>query len=117
MAEEVSDPNLAAPALAAPGTIIRRLRDAPPGEDAPDQTQKRNKRKAAPPSRQALDRAEKAVEQLKHEQAEALDRLDHQIAALKRQRQALVKDQAEERATAEEVLAKESAAYDKRMSK
>lgn len=118
-AEEVTDPALTAEALAAPGTVVRRLRgtteeqlaalppDAPararPREDPEPKPSKAAARRASPtppprprPSRDALNEAEAAIAQAEGRQAEALAALAEREAQLARERRDLERTQASE---------------------
>ncbi|WP_374943420.1 hypothetical protein [Sphingomonas sp.] len=116
-AEEVTDPALAADALAAPGTVVRRSRGTaaeqiaalPPDrpkrtptapEDVPALAKTAAPRKAPrpkpKPSRAALDTAEAALAAAQARQSEALQSLAEREAALARERRDLARTQASE---------------------
>ena len=99
-AEEVTDPKLAAKALESPGTVFtlkRGAKDAVPVEHRP------KPRAVRKPSREALDRAERALEQMRKKQAGELDAIGQEIARLDRARREMLarhKKEAEKKETA-----------------
>jgi hypothetical protein len=113
-AEEVTDPTLAADALAQPGSVIKRLRgtaaeqlaalppDAPKPRaakttDEPKPAKPALVRKAKPkPSRTELDQAEAALAAARSRQGEALAALAEREAALARERRDLERTHAGE---------------------
>lgn len=111
LAEVVTDPALTAEPLGSPGKVIKRLRGsaaeqlAALGPDTPNREGKRLPNTDRPssrppkPSRATLDTAEQALANAKLRQAAELKALAEREAALKRERRALVRTQAEELAS------------------
>lgn len=123
VAEEVTDPALMEAPLAAPGEVVKRSRGSaaeqfaalPP--DAPKATRKAPARKPASakpapkPSRDALDRAEGALEKADADHRAAQRALAERQAALDREKKALARDWAAERDALEQARADADAAY------
>ena len=126
-AEVVTDPALTAEPLAAPGQVFRRVRGYPAeqiaalGEPLPARTAKpvqaappRKPRVVKPPkpSREELERAEAAVEQLAARHAEASAALADEARELAERKRALKTSQADEIAAAKLRAASERRNYE-----
>jgi len=129
-AELVDDPALMQAPLAAPGTIVKRLRGTAEeqiaalgemparkvgAEKAEMPKPKREPKPVPRPSRAALDEAEQALATAETEQAEARRELAEREATLAREREALGREQALERARLEARRDKADAAYEAAM--
>nr|WP_260597065.1 hypothetical protein [Sphingomonas sp. ZFBP2030] len=123
VAEIVTDPELTAEALAAPGTVIKRSRgtaaeqiaalppDAPRAKAAAPKPVKR--KPAAPrPHRKPLDAAEAAIAQAKERHDAAARDLAARLAALQEERQTLDRDHRAEIARLEEARERVAAVYE-----
>ncbi len=105
-AEQVDDAGLMKQASAKPGTVFKVKRGKP--GDAAEALAPKPKRK--PPSRTALDKAEKALAALEQAQRAELAKLDERIARLDRDRARLVSGH--ETAKAKKAAALDRAAQD-----
>jgi type IV secretory pathway VirB10-like protein len=130
-AELVTDPALTAEPLAAPGTVIKRLRGTaaehiaalPPEKEArrakqpagkPASPAGKPKRKPAPrPSRAGLEAAEQALAEAEARRAADRKALAEREAALARERRSMEKAQAAETARLARARDKAAAAYEK----
>lgn len=101
VAEKVDDPRLAEAALASPGTVIKRSRgsaaeqiaalppDPSPRSKSPERSTTARKPAARPrPSRDALQEAERALEEAEQTRAAERAEFDKRAAALAREREA-----------------------------
>lgn len=111
VAEQVTDPKLAAEALAQPGKVIRKLRGtaeehvaALPADQPEAKAPKRTAKPKPPPSRAALETAEQALADLDERQNEERARLEEREAELAREGRAMDKRQAAERNRHEQQL-------------
>lgn len=118
-AEEVTDPALMADALAHPGEVVRRSRGTAAEQlDAIPEKQRSPKRPDRPaprPSRAKVDAADDALDDMERRHRAADASLAKRQAALDREKRALAKDQAAERATLEEAKERARADYDAAM--
>jgi hypothetical protein len=121
VAEEVSDLSLTAEPLANPGTIIKRLRgtaaeqiEAAGSGRAPKRAGRTGttRKKPTRPSRDALDSAERGLEQVEQRHRAALDTIAEREAALRQERSALLDKQQAERAAARQARDEAAAAYE-----
>jgi hypothetical protein len=125
-AELVTDPALTAAPLAAPGDVIKVMREAPAEEPVapPAKGEKSTGRAAAPkkkapprPDRGRLERAEQAIETADAALSEEVRALTDQIAALEAQRRAVERRHDARRARLQDARDKAEAAYDSAMEK
>ena len=115
-AEEVTDPALMADALAHPGEVVRRSRGTAAEQlgaiPEKQRSPKRPDRPAPRPSRAKVDAADDALDDMERRHRAADVSLAKRQAALDREKRALAKDQAVERATLEEARERARADYD-----
>ena len=115
-AEEVTDPALMADALARPGEVVRHSRGTAAEQlasvpDKPRQSKRHTAPASARPSRAKVDAADEALDEMQRRHRAA----DADLA--NREKRALAKEQAAERATLEEAQERARADYDAALRK
>jgi hypothetical protein len=122
IAEQVTDPDLMDEALAYPGKIIRKLRGTTAeqvealGVDAAKENAKRPAKSKAKPSRAALDRAEREVQEIKQRQDDEMRLLKAELASLQKKVDLAERTHAQQLKTAERRVEDEAGLYERALS-
>jgi hypothetical protein len=122
IAEQVTDSDLMYEALAYPGKIIRKLRGTTAeqvealGVDAAKENAKRPAKAKAKPSRAALDRAEREVQEIKQRQDDEMRLLKAELASLQKKVDLTERTHAQQLKTAERRVEDEAGLYEQALS-